>query len=143
MEIGDIFILNKADLPQAARMEILIKSLFAIKKDEKSSKNSDINNGWQNILLKTSALNNQGIESVIKEIDKHFAYLNRKGILADNRNEQLKKHLSNLLQSKITAKMIKKFKQEENLEEYLLRILSGQSAPDQLIEEFIDNNLTK
>lgn len=143
MEIGDIFILNKADLPQAARMEILIKSLFTIKKDGKESGNSGVNNEWQNILLKTSALNNQGIEAVIKEIDKHFAYLNKKGILAENRNEQLKKHLSNLLQSKITAKMMKKFKQEENLEEYLLRILGGQSSPDQLIDEFIDNNLTK
>lgn len=144
MEIGDIFILNKADLPQSARMEVLIKSLFSLKREENSNKtaNNLAKAGWQNVLLKTSALNNQGIEAVIEEIDKHFAYLNKNGILEENQDKQLKKHLFNLLQSKITAKMLNKFAQEENLEEYSARILGGQASPDQLIEEFIDNNLT-
>ena len=144
LEIGDIFILNKADLPQAARMEVLIKSLFSLKKEEYSNESSETfsKSSWQNVLLKTSALNNQGIEAVIREIDKHFAYLNKNEIFEENQNKQLKKHLYNLLQSKITAKMLNKFTQEENLEEYFARILGGQASPNQLIEEFIDRNLT-
>ncbi len=144
MEIGDIFILNKADLPQAARMEILIKSLFSLKKGDSSNESSKnlSKSSWQKVLLKTSALNNQGIKSVIREIDKHFAYLNKNGILKENQNKQLKKHLFNLLQSKITVKMLNKFAEEENLAEYFTRVLGGQASPDQLIEEFIDNNLT-
>ncbi len=143
MEIGDIFILNKADLPQAARMEILIKSLFSLKKDADLSEAGDnSNSSWQNILLKTSALNNQGIEAVIEAIEKHYNYLKKNNILEKNQKRQLKKHLYNLLQSKITFKMLNKFGQEEKLEDCLRRILSGQSSPDQLIDEFVDNNLT-
>lgn len=57
MEIGDIFILNKADLPQAARMEVLINSLFSLKKEEtlNKAKKESSKTGWQNVLLKTSA----------------------------------------------------------------------------------------
>lgn len=143
LEIGDIFILNKSDLPQADRMEILIKSLFSLKKDrdlKEAGNHSD--SGWQNILLKTSALNNQGIGAVTKVIEKHYNYLKKNSILEKNQNEQLEKHLYNLLQSKITVKMLSRFSQEENLEDYLRRILSGQAAPEQLIDKFIDNNLT-
>jgi len=143
MEVGDIFILNKADLPQAARMEILIKSLFSLKRDEDLNNNKyNSNSSWQNILLKTSALNNQGIKAVIEAIEKHYNHLNINGYLEENKKQQLKKHLYNLLESKITSKMLNKFGQEENLEGYLRSILSGQASPDQLIEEFIDNNLT-
>ena len=144
MEIGDIFILNKADLPQAARMEVLINSLFSLK-NQKSLKdqNKEISkSSWNNILLKTSTINNQGIESLVKEIKNHYNYLKENKILAKNKKLQLKKHLFNLLQSKITAKTKTIFNQNENLEEYFQIILSGQASPEQLIEEFIDNILT-
>lgn len=144
MELGDIFILNKADLPQAARMEVLINSLFSLKKEDNLNKLKEESSkaGWQNLLLKTSALNNQGIKAVIEAIEKHYNYLKENGSLEKNKKVQLKKHLYNLLQSKITSKTLTKFEQEEDLEVYLRRILAGQAAPDQLIEEFIDNILT-
>jgi LAO/AO transport system kinase len=124
-------------------MEILIKSLFSLKRDEDLNNNKyNSNSSWQNILLKTSALNNQGIKAVIEAIEKHYNHLNINGYLEENKKQQLKKHLYNLLESKITSKMLNKFGQEENLEGYLRSILSGQASPDQLIEEFIDNNLT-
>ena len=144
MEIGDIFILNKADLPQAARMEVLINSLFSLK-NQKSLKdqNKEISkSSWNNILLKTSTINNQGIESLVKEIKNHYNYLKENKILEKNKKLQLKKHLFNLLQSKITAKTKTIFNKNENLEEYFQIILSGQASPEQLIEEFIDNILT-
>lgn len=143
MEIGDIFILNKADLPQAAKMEVIINSLFSLKKgeDSKSKNKNDSISGWQNVLLKTSALNNKGIEALLEEIENHYNYLKYNGILESNREQQLRQHLFNLLQSEIVAKLFSKFNQEEKLEEYLARILSGETSPDQLVEEFIDNNL--
>lgn len=144
MEVGDIFILNKADLPQAARMEVLLNSLFSLKKNDdlNSLKEENSRAAWQKILLKTSVLNNQGIKAVIGAIEKHYNYLKDNGSLEKNKKLQLKKHLYNLLQSKITSKTLIKFEQEEDLEEYLRRILAGQAAPEQLIEEFIDKILT-
>jgi len=143
MEVGDIFILNKSDLPQAAKMEILIKSLFSLKKGTSSGilKSRSLDSSWQNILLKTSTLNQQGIDDLIKEIENHYNYLKKNHILDKNKKEQLKKHLLNLMQSKITEKLLFKFNQDEDLEKKLARILKGETTPYQLVEQFIENNL--
>ena len=143
MEVGDIFILNKSDLPQAARMEVLIKSLFSLKKEDDSNiaENKKSENEWQNVLLKTSALNNQGIDILVKEIENHYNYLKQNDILENNKKDQLKKHLFNLLQLKMTAKLLSKFNKNENLEKKLARILRGETTPYQVVEQFIDNYL--
>ena len=144
MEVGDIFILNKSDLPQAAKMEVLIKSLFSLKKENNlnSKDKKDSINCWQNVLLKTSALYDQGIKELIEEIDNHYKYLQRNNVLEKNKKGQLQKHLFNLLQSEITTKIFSKFNQEEKLDDYLAKILDGKTSPYQLVEDFIDNNLT-
>ncbi|PTV93940.1 LAO/AO transport system kinase [Halanaerobium saccharolyticum] len=142
IEIGDIFILNKSDLPQAAKMELLLKSLFALEKSDSLFQKRSAALEWEKPLLKTSALNNQGIAAVVEAINEHFNYLQKNNILAENKNKQLKKHLLNLLLSRVTQKFSKKFKEEAKLEDYLAKILVGEAAPFQLIEEFVDNNLT-
>lgn len=143
MEIGDIFILNKSDLPQAAKMEVLIKSLFSLKKEESSSKlkSESLDKNWQNLLLKTSTLNNQGIDNLIQEIENHYNYLKTNHILDNNKKDQQKNHLLNLLQAEITEKLLSKFNQSEDLEKNLAKIISGEISPYQLVEQFIDNNL--
>ncbi|MFW6266867.1 MAG: methylmalonyl Co-A mutase-associated GTPase MeaB [Halanaerobium sp.] len=142
MEIGDIFILNKADLPRAAKMELLLKSLFFSRKDDSYSQMESTASEWEKPLLKTSALNNQGITALAAAVDKHFNYLQKNNILTENKNKQLKKHFSNLLLSSVSSRVLKKFEENANLEDYLAKILAGEAAPIQLIEEFVDKNLT-
>ena len=54
MEVGDIFVLNKSDLPGAAKMEIMIKQLFNLKRNSSSGNNVSIDKAekqsWRNIL---------------------------------------------------------------------------------------------
>lgn len=142
MEIGDIFILNKADLPQAAKMELLLKSLFSLKKSDSFSQKKSADPEWEKPLLKTSALNSQGIIDLVEAIDRHFNYLRDNNILTENKNDQLQKHLLNLLLTRVSSELVKKFEEEADLEDYLTKILGGEAAPFQLIEEFVDNNLT-
>lgn len=144
LEIGDIFILNKADLPQAARMEVLINSLFSLKEDNKSGiKTEKITKiGWHNKLLKTSALNNQGIKELVNEVENHYNYLKMNGILEKNKKQHLKKHIFNLLRSECLFKIMAEFNNEERIESYLAKIFNGEASPYQLIERFIDKNLT-
>lgn len=159
MEIGDIFILNKSDLPQAAKMEVMIKALFSLKenseinglaqsdfkdKEEEFSADQEKAAGelWEEKLIKTSALNNEGIRDLIQQIEEHYNYLNLKGLLIDNKKLQLKKHLFNLIHSEIAEQMLNKFSDQKRVDELIGRILEGKSSPYQLAEEFIDNNLT-
>ncbi len=144
MEVGDIFILNKDDLPRAAKMEVLLKSNFSLIETEKLNRKNEYESkgSWQSVLLKTSVLNNHGIKDLVKAVENHYNYLRNNNILEQNKKLQLKKHLLNLLQSEILEKIILEFDQEDKLDKYLRDILSGEASPYQLIEEFIDKNLT-
>lgn len=142
MEIGDIFILNKTDLPQSAKMEFLLKSLFSLNCSDTSALKKSADFEWGKPLLKTSALNNEGIKALVEAIDNHFIYLKENDIFKVNKGKQLQKHLRNLMLTKLSIKLLAKFENELDLEEFLTKIFAGEAAPIQLIEEFVDNNLT-
>jgi len=115
MEVGDIFILNKDDLPRAAKMEVLLKSNFSLIETEKLNRKNEYESkgSWQSVLLKTSVLNNHGIKDLVKAVENHYNYLRNNNILEQNKKLQLKKHLLNLLQSEILEKIILEFDQED------------------------------
>ncbi len=144
MEVGDIFILNKSDLPQADRMEIIIKSLFSLKNSGNSSLYEDDQDtkAWESLLVKTSALYKKGISDLITQIENHFTYLKENNLFLKKQKLQLKEHLFNLLKSEITRKLVQDFGQNRELDEQIEEILSGKSSPYQLVERFIDKNLT-
>ena len=54
MEVGDIFVLNKSDLPGAAKMEIMIKQLFNLKRNSSPGNKVSLDQAederWENIL---------------------------------------------------------------------------------------------
>lgn len=79
MEVGDIFVLNKSDLPGAAKMEIMIKQLFNLKRNSSSGNNVSIDKAekksWRNILnsknsTEENAPREDNYEDRSKEYDK-------------------------------------------------------------------------
>ncbi len=72
MEIADIFVVNKSDREGADRFAVNLNHLIHAK----------INNGWEVPVVKTSATNQEGIELLIEQIEKHqsTAFTNEKKI---------------------------------------------------------------
>jgi LAO/AO transport system kinase len=66
MEIGDIFVINKADHPGVEKMENELKGLVGL------SRRSD---GWNPILLRTIASEGEGIAECIQAISKYRSFL--------------------------------------------------------------------
>ncbi len=64
MEIGDIYVVNKADLPGSDDMASEIKELTKC-----------IEDGWRPPVIKTVALNGTGIGELADSIEKHFIFL--------------------------------------------------------------------
>jgi len=65
MEIGDIYVVNKADLPQA---ELTVTYLRTIIGDT----NRD---GWRIPVIKTSAISGKGVAELVNAIDQHMLFL--------------------------------------------------------------------
>ena len=76
MEIGDLYVLNKSDMPGADRSYEYLS--FALEKEEIGSHDE----GWRPKLVRTSAIMGQGIEELANSIDEHLANLRQRGLLS-------------------------------------------------------------
>jgi len=77
MEIGDIYVLNKSDKPEANRTYAYLD--FALETGEIGSEKIR----WKPRLVKTSAVLGQGIEDLVEIIEEHLEFIKESGIYQD------------------------------------------------------------
>lgn len=75
MEIGNIYVLNKSDLPGAQEAFEYIS--FALSKGELGQRTGD----WSPRLIRASAVMGSGVEDVANVIDEHISYLRSNGLV--------------------------------------------------------------
>lgn len=73
MEIGDFYVINKADKPEAEASYISTK--FAI-----DSAEVNFRDGWKPIVAKTVATKGEGIKELVDMFEEHRSFLESKGI---------------------------------------------------------------
>ncbi|MEW6673909.1 MAG: methylmalonyl Co-A mutase-associated GTPase MeaB [Thermodesulfobacteriota bacterium] len=93
LEIGDIYVVNKADLPGANQLEAELQDMLCMR--------GDMNLGWPPPVICTVAREGRGIESLIDQVEKHRNFLMLEGRLSALRRKtaefELKRGLKNLL----------------------------------------------
>lgn len=88
MEIGDIFVVNKADKEGCERLTTEIEMMLDLNQ----------NSRWRPQVLKTIATENIGIQKLSEEIDRHIKYLKESRELEQRRLESAKKEIFDLIQ---------------------------------------------
>ncbi len=88
MEIGDIFVVNKADKEGCERLVTEIEIMLGLNQ----------NSRWCPPVLKTVATDNVGIQKLLEEIDRHITHLKESGELEQRRRESAKKEIFDLIQ---------------------------------------------
>lgn len=76
MEIADIFVVNKCDLPGADRVVAEISQMLDLQKEHPE---------WRPPVVKVSTLDNRGVDELIEDVTKHLGYLKETGRLDENR----------------------------------------------------------
>jgi len=77
MEIADVFVVNKADHPMANQLRREIRSMMEMLSFP----------GWVPELVMTQAVVGEGIDDLWAAIERHVAYLNATGAIAERRRE--------------------------------------------------------
>jgi len=90
MEIGDIFVINKADKEGCERLVTEIEMMLDLNQNGK----------WRPPVLKTIATKDVGIQELWQEINHHIKYLKESGELEQRRRESAKKEIFDLVQEK-------------------------------------------
>ncbi|GAB6172866.1 methylmalonyl Co-A mutase-associated GTPase MeaB [Paradesulfitobacterium aromaticivorans] len=91
MEIADIFVINKADMPGAERLKNDILMMIEM---------SGAPQAWRPPVIMTSVLDNQGLDDLKIKISEHQSFLLESGQLIHRRQEQLQREIWRHLEEK-------------------------------------------
>ena len=153
MEIADILVLNKADLPGVEITERALRSnlemgygAFMSRKaghQSESAGSAVVEGGqdWVPPILRTIATEENGIVAVWQAIEAHFRYLHQSGKIEKLERERLQKELNDLLQTRLVGDWREKsgtFKMEAALQKVIQKLWSPEQAVDWLISSSLN-----
>lgn len=128
MEIGDIFVLNKADREGADRLEQQLLAMLSLAMPRE---------GWQPPVIRTIATENQGIAELaaaVKKFEKHFEV---SGERKRKHLEHWKKRLVELLESRLLERALGGSEGEARLAELAGEVAERKKDPFTAVNEIL------
>ena len=127
MEIGDVFVINKADRDGVLRTEKELEALLSL------AHRPDF---WNSPIVKTTATENKGIEDLSKAIESYQEFL-KQGENLERRKAIAKWRLLELLQEKLLANVLSKDGTSEKLDELAREIAEKKNNLYSAVEEIL------
>ncbi len=127
MEIGDVFVINKADRDGVLRTEKELEALLSL------AHRPDF---WNSPIVKTVATENKGIEDLSKAIESYNEFL-KQGENLERRKAIAKWRLLELLQEKLLADVLNRNGTSEKLDKLALEIAEKKTNPYSAVEEIL------
>lgn len=97
MEIGDVFVVNKADRPGADRSAFELEMMLDMKEGERS---------WRPPVLKTVARDGEGITEVADAVEEHLEHLHESGEFHEHRQRRTELELYEIVRHKATRMVL-------------------------------------
>jgi len=95
MEIGDIFVINKADRDGADRTKVEIEMMLDFNHSE-----------WRPPVTKVVAIENEGIDELIDNIEEHRNYMETSGGFIERRTKNLQAEIIDLTQQRLMKRLL-------------------------------------
>ena len=127
MEIGDIFVVNKADHADADLAAREIEASLRLKTIPEG--------GWRPPVLLYSAREERGIGELADEIEKHRRWLDESGMFEKKRRKILSSRVRNALMDRITHRLERAEAVRLLVDEKINEVYSGRMSPYRLVRE--------
>ena len=123
LEVGDIFVINKADREGADRTLMDLRGM--IEMDEKRYKD-----GWKPPILTAQAVYDKGVKEILDEIEKHRRYLTSSSErLSRHRYEKTRNNLVEMVKDKIIHEVLDDIIHSGEFEEAIQLVMKGKMDP--------------
>ncbi|MDK2824680.1 MAG: GTPase [Clostridia bacterium] len=132
MEIGDLFVVNKADKDGAEKVVIELGQMLELNQNM---------GDWYPPIVKTIASTNEGIVGLVDKINEHLNYLANSGELIKRRKERISNEILNLILKRVTTKITGKLSEENFWENELDEILNKLKNPYDVTDRVVDEVL--
>ncbi len=132
MEIADIFVVNKKDLPGADKKVAEINAMLDL----------DQNMGqWRPPVLLTNGRTGEGIPELVDKIDEHMVYLRESGALEEKGLQRSRDELHQIMEYRLTQELLSRLQGRPEYEEAIRKIAKRDDDPytvaQRLIAEFL------
>lgn len=129
MEIADVFVVNKADHPQANKAVAEIRDLLRM----------DVSPGpWTPPIVKTIATQNEGLEELWKRIEQHRLYLEESGLLDRRRRLRLERTIRQLAERKMREQYLEPRFDSAEFQRMLDDVVERRSDPYDIAERIAE-----
>jgi LAO/AO transport system kinase len=128
MEIGDVFVVNKADRPGADKTVTEVTMMMSLVEEH---------GDWVPPIVKTVASKNAGVEELDEAIGKHYDYLASSGELDRRNRERVRIRIETLLKEKFMDRLLtgeRGARYEQILEDVLRKRNNPHDAAESVLE---------
>ncbi len=119
MEIADIFVINKADIPGAERTATEINAML----DMKSSMQ------WRPPVIPTISTRSEGIDELWEELSRHRSHLKESGRLLEIRRQRVRRELTEQVEYLVKNRIWDQVKETIELDDLVEKIVLRQQDP--------------
>ena len=119
MEIADIFVVNKADLPGADRTATEINMMLDMKHGE----------AWRPPVKPTVAMRAEGIADLWQSLQKHRSYMEESGRLLEIRRERVRRELTDQVEYLVKNQIWDQVKAQIELDSLVKKIANREQDP--------------
>ena len=128
MEIGDLFVVNKADREGAERAAFAVRSALELRGTTPE---------WEPPALLTVASRGTGIDEVVSQLEAHFEFLRARGGLERRRRHRLEQRLEDLLRAELWEEFTRRVGGEAR-REVVDRMAHRRLTPRQAVRRLLD-----
>jgi len=126
MEIGDVFVINKADREGVERLEQGLHALLA---------GGERPDGWEPPIVKTVATQNQGIDDLATAIASFNSWSRAPGRTDEHRQQQAEQRLVELLRDRLLAVALERGLSNGELRQLAQEVARKERDPYSIVEE--------
>ncbi len=129
MEIADVFVVNKADRPGAENLERALTATLGLK--------PRADREWNPPIVRTVAVEGEGIEELAAAIDAHRTHCHKSGVLIAKQRARSAERVRDLVARRVDAHVWQESGGEKMLERALDRIRDGDATPYSVADEIV------
>jgi len=128
LEIGDIFVVNKADREGADRVVRELQVMLEMNPSQ---------GGWVPPVISTVARDGQGVAELAAKVGEHYLYLKGSGRLAARRAEEGQALVRDLLRDHVTERLWERASRNGELNGWLEELSAGRLDPFTVVERIL------
>lgn len=130
LEIGDVYVVNKADRDGADATARELNHMLGLGESRTPG-------DWRPPIVKTVAARGEGVDEVVEALEKHRAWMEERGVLAERRRSRAAHEVETIAVTALRER-IGDLRGDQRLDALAERIVSGETDPYRAADELVD-----